>query len=79
MRRALELLGSRRSDAYETAMAALREETREWWADILARDPDELEEDDEPPTDDPKGLLRFSRPRRCRGSRPGRGNWPTGP
>jgi len=40
-------------------MAALREETREWWADILARDPDELEEDEEPATADPNGLLRF--------------------
>jgi hypothetical protein len=59
MRRALELLGSPRSDAYETAMAALREETREWWADILARGPDELDEDEEPATADPKGLLRF--------------------
>ena len=43
-RRALELLGSRRNDAYEAALAALREDTRDWWADMLARDPDELDE-----------------------------------
>ena len=35
-RRALDLLGSTRNDAYEAALAALPEETREWWADTLA-------------------------------------------
>ena len=29
-RRALDLLGSRRNDAYEAALAALREDTRQW-------------------------------------------------
>ena len=38
-RRALDLLGSMRNDRYEAALAALREDTREWWADMLARDP----------------------------------------
>ncbi len=42
-RHALDLLGSTRNDAYEAALAALREDTRKWWADMLARDPDELE------------------------------------
>ena len=39
-RRALDLLGSRprRSDAYEAALAALREDTRQWWEEMLARD-----------------------------------------
>jgi hypothetical protein len=31
-RRALELLASKRNDAYETALAALREDTQAWWA-----------------------------------------------
>jgi hypothetical protein len=43
-RRALDLLGSRRNDAYEAALAALREGTREWWAEFLVRKPDELDE-----------------------------------
>jgi hypothetical protein len=58
-RRALELLGSRRNDAYEAALAALREDTRQWWADVLARDPDEFGTDDEPATADAGSLRRF--------------------
>ena len=42
-RRALDLLGSERNDAYEAALAALREDTQAWWADVLAGDPDEIE------------------------------------
>ena len=53
------LLGSKRNDAYEAALAALREDTQQWWADVLARDPDELEEDEEPATADAEGLRRF--------------------
>ena len=58
-RQALDLLDSTRNDAYEAALAALRNDTREWWEDVLARDPDELEEDDEPATDDTECLKRF--------------------
>ena len=58
-RRALDLLGTMRNDAYEAALAALREDTREWWADVLARDPDELEEDEAPATADADALRRF--------------------
>jgi hypothetical protein len=58
-RRALDLLGSRRNDPYEAALSALREDTRAWWADVLARDPDELEEDEDPATADVEGLRRF--------------------
>jgi hypothetical protein len=58
-RRALDLLGSRRNDAYEAALVALREDTREWWAEVLARDPDELDEGEEPATADAEGLRRF--------------------
>jgi hypothetical protein len=58
-RRALALLGSRRKDAYEAALAALREDTQAWWAEVLAPDPDELEEDKAPATADAKGLRLF--------------------
>jgi hypothetical protein len=58
-RRALGLLGSKRNDAYEAALAALREDTQAWWADLLASDPNELEEDEEPATADAEGLRRF--------------------
>jgi hypothetical protein len=58
-RRALDLLGSRRNDSYEVALAALREDTQEWWADELARDPAELGDDNVPATPDVDGLRRF--------------------
>jgi hypothetical protein len=58
-RRALNLLGSRRNDAYEVALAALREDTQAWWAAMLARDPDELDEDEKPATADAEGLRYF--------------------
>ena len=58
-RHALDLLNSRRNDPYEAAVAALREDTQQWWADILARDPDDLDEGNEPATADAEGLRRF--------------------
>jgi hypothetical protein len=59
-RRAYDLLNSHRNDRYEAALAALREDTREWWADVLARDhPDELDEGEEPAAADEAGLRRF--------------------
>ena len=58
-RQALELLGSKHNDAYEAALAALREDTQDWWADMLARDPNELEDGEEPATADAEGLRRF--------------------
>ena len=59
-RRALELLGSRRNDAYEAALlAALCEDQQAWWADTLACNPDELGEDEEPATADVGSLRRF--------------------
>ena len=57
--RALDLLGSRRNDAYEAALAALREDTQAWWADVLAHDPDELTDDEAPATADAAGLRQF--------------------
>lgn len=58
-RRAHKLLSTRRDDAYEAALAALREDTRKWWADMLARDPDELDEGEEPAAAGADGLRRF--------------------
>jgi len=57
--RALEVLGSKCNDAYEAALAALRKDTQAWWADMLARDPAELEEGEEPSTADIEGMRRF--------------------
>ena len=58
-RRAFELLSSKPHNNYERALAALREDTRQWWAATLARDPLELMDDDEPATADAEGLHRF--------------------
>lgn len=57
--RALALLGSRRNDAYEAALAAPHEETRTWWANVLAREPLEPHDGEEPATADAEGLRRF--------------------
>jgi hypothetical protein len=58
-RQALDVLNSRRNDPYEAALETLREDTEQWWADRLARDPAELGEDEEPATADAEGLRRF--------------------
>ncbi len=58
-RRALAILGTERNDAYQAALAELRDDTQEWWEDLIARDPDDLEEDEEPATTDTEGLCRF--------------------
>jgi len=77
-RDALKLLDSRRNDAYEAALAGLREDTQTWWADTLASDPDELGEGKEPATADVEGLRRFQESEVLRGLTTGRRNWPTG-
>ena len=58
-RRALKVLEINRNDAYEAALGMLREDTKEWWADMLARRPEELEDGEEPATADTAGLRRF--------------------
>jgi len=58
-RRALELIGSQRNDRYEAALEALREDTREWWADRLGCDPDELDRDEAPYRPEADHLQRF--------------------
>jgi hypothetical protein len=55
-RRALEALGGDRMDAYKKGLAELRDDTQEWWIDILARDPAELNEGEEPYKPDAAGL-----------------------
>jgi hypothetical protein len=73
-RRALDLLGFRRNDRYEAALAALREDTRTWWSETLAEDPDQLEDDGEPFTADSEACSVSWRRRSCPGSIDGRGN-----
>jgi hypothetical protein len=58
-RRAVDLLDSPRNDAYEAALAALRDDTQAWWADTLTRDPDELDRDETPAKADAESLRRF--------------------
>jgi hypothetical protein len=58
-REALDLLDAKRNDAYEAAVAALPEDTREWWEEMVARDADELEHGEAPYTADIDGLRRF--------------------
>ena len=57
--RALDLLSSRHNDPYEAALSALREDTCDWWAERLARDPKDLEDDEKPASADAYGLRRF--------------------
>jgi len=57
--KAMGILGTSRNDAYEATLAELRDDTQEWWADLIARDPDDLEEGEVPVTADTEGLRRF--------------------
>ena len=62
---AIDLFNSNRNDAYKVALAArvelaaLCDDTRESWEDVLARDLDELEEKEEPATADAERMRRF--------------------
>jgi hypothetical protein len=57
--RAIKLLGSKRDDAYEAALAALRKDMQACWANELARSPAKLKEGEEPATANVESLLRF--------------------
>jgi len=56
---ALKILNGKRTDAYEAALAVLREDTQEWWSELLARETEELDAGDEPVTRDREGLRKF--------------------
>ena len=56
---ALKILRTGDSDAYEKALAALPKDKQEWWEEVLAREPDYFDEDEETFTADAAGLLSF--------------------
>ena len=59
-RQALDLLNSRRNDPYELAIAALREEARQWWGRRASPRPrGAVEEDEEPCIADVEALRCF--------------------
>jgi hypothetical protein len=59
-RRAIDLLGKSRNDNYEAALEALKEDTSQWWRDVLSGEVDQLSGDEEPYyTVDAAGLRRF--------------------
>ena len=57
-RRALQPACSNRNDAYEAAIPVLREDTQQWGHMVL-RNPEELDDDEEPFSPDGDSLLRF--------------------
>jgi hypothetical protein len=57
--RAIKLLDSESSDAYQAALGALPGDVRAGWANELARSPDELEEGEERATANVEGLRRW--------------------
>jgi Phasin protein len=58
-RRALDLLSSTRNDVYEAALAALHEDTREWWQETFGENAEEPDDDEEVFTADAARLRRF--------------------
>ena len=57
--KAVAILDAGKPKAYEHAVAALLADTREWWEDVLPRDPEDFDEGEEPFTPDADGLCRF--------------------
>jgi hypothetical protein len=57
--KALKILRSDNSDAYEKALAALPNDKQDSWVEVLVREPDYFDEDEETFTEDAAGLLRF--------------------
>jgi hypothetical protein len=58
-RRALDILDGSSGDLYAAALAELRDDTQEWWAETLACVSEEMEDGKEPATADVSGLRRF--------------------
>ena len=57
--RALKTIRAGKPEAYGKALAALREDTRDWWQEKLTWEPGDYEEGEEPYSADATGLLRF--------------------
>jgi hypothetical protein len=57
--RALDVLRAGKAKAYTEALSALREDTRNWWEEVLGWEPDDYEEDEKPYTTNSADLLRF--------------------
>jgi hypothetical protein len=57
--KALKILCTGRTDAYEQALAALPKDKQKWWEEVLACEPDYFDLDEEPTMADAGGLLRF--------------------
>ena len=57
--KAVAILDAGKPRAYENAIAALRADTREWWEDVLSRDPEDFDEGETPFTPDADGLRQF--------------------
>ena len=57
--KAVAILDAGKPKAYEQAVAALRADTRVWWDDMISRDPEDFDEDEDPFTADSDGLRRF--------------------
>jgi hypothetical protein len=47
------------SNSYEKALAVLSKDEQEWWEEVLGREPNYFDEDEETFTEDAAGLLRF--------------------
>jgi hypothetical protein len=58
-KRALDLLRAGKAKAYENGLAALREDTREWWEDVLTSEADDYEGGEEPFAANGADLRRF--------------------
>lgn len=61
--KALRLLGSPSASAYSRALAALRDDTREWWAEQLTWEPDDYDQDQTPYSADAASLICDGQPR----------------
>ena len=56
---ALGILASPSLSAYSRALAALRDDTQEWWQEQLSWEPDDYDDDQTPYRADAEGLKRF--------------------
>lgn len=57
--KAREFLSEGKARTYEKSLAALRADTQEWWEEVLSREPEDLDEDEEAATPDTESLRRF--------------------